>query len=85
MTASILNVNPPTGLITSTSDIAELKIRANGVDALGIKARGINISGLGARTPIFESKSDMVTLAFSRGWIKSAAQINEEVQLQTQK
>ena len=46
MTAAILNVNPPTGIVTSGGDEAKLKIQLAGTDVLEINQDAISFSGV---------------------------------------
>jgi len=45
MTAATLNVNPPTGIVTSGGDEAKLKIQLAGADVLEINQDAISFSG----------------------------------------
>jgi hypothetical protein len=46
MTAAILNVNPPTGIVTSGGDEAKLKIQLAGSEVLEINQNAIVFSGV---------------------------------------
>jgi hypothetical protein len=45
MTAAILNVNPPTGIVASGGDEAKLKIQLAGIDIVEFKPNAISLNG----------------------------------------
>jgi hypothetical protein len=45
MTAAILNVTPPTGLVTSGGDEARLKIQLAGTDIIEFKTDAVTLNG----------------------------------------
>jgi len=46
MTAATLNVNPPTGIVTSGGDEAKLKIQLAGIDIIEFKPNAVTLNGV---------------------------------------